>query len=182
MPRRRRPSRRTRRPWRSCRPTPPTAELARVLSGLRPDPDAARSLDGIDGPVRAGRRHRARGGCAPGRGPRPQHVRPRPGGRRVDARRASPSSEAALAIAREVANADDIGRAYVNLGEARACLRRRPGRPRGHPRRAWLRPRRSASAGHTGRSSVRMGSRTDSTWVSGRRPTALPRPTSRPIR
>ena len=32
---------------------PPTAERARVLSGLRPDPDAARPLVGIDGPVRA---------------------------------------------------------------------------------------------------------------------------------
>ena len=114
---------------------PPTPELARVLSGygqiLMLLDRWTESLVLCERAVAIARAGRG----PPGRGPRPEYARARPVGR-GPLRRGSASLDAALAIAREVADADDIGRGYVNRRGVDAVLRRRArrggGRPRGH--------------------------------------------------
>ena len=98
---------------------PPTPARARVLSGYGQILMLLDRWSESTGTVRAGRRDGARGRGAPGRGPRAQHARARSRGDRATAPGSVAPLEEAIAIAREVANADDIGRGYVNLGEAK---------------------------------------------------------------
>ena len=87
--------------------------------------------------------------------------------------------EEALAIAREVANADDIGRGYVNLCEAQRFCGDLRGATRGRPRGAG-RGDEVGMTGRTGRSSARTASRTPSILATGRRRDSGPRRASRP--